>query len=572
MAIRIRGEQIDIRTQRIAAPGAVTPPAELAAGAGTVGGQRLGQDIARLGRDLGQAFAASKNRKDSADVASLETEFRIGMQNILFDDGIDKEGNVKGILNRRLAGSDGSTQELDKKYLDLRRDFIGRTLNPEQQAALAPRMDSHYLSRRENVIRHEVAQGREYLKVSAEANIKQHVLDAANIRQPETLAKEIEDLIKFQSGVMIQLQEPESTIELAADTISTQIANASVLQTLETDAERAQLLLNRVKHDIPLGAGTALQDSIDIKVFGNRMIEVGEKVMNAINATDKGLTQKEVRKMVFSKELTGGMTSKQKESVLSHVKTLVSEDAVDKRKAVLEARNRLDDLQKATYIRALRDDISVAEAFSMLANNQIDEVFHGKLIGMITKESNDPRIPAAEKSRVQMEIADAWLNLGGTEFEDGKITEAASENTAEELSAFRDLLFKRKGHLTSKMHADYLRTTERNLSEPAKAKRGIVRSLIAALSAIPTLGPVGMAAAMNEVLFDMVLESTTEEESAQIKTRTVATQQAKHNPQFAAMRTEFEAGKTVIITNASGRQAKVTGFDVRGFPTSEWIR
>ncbi len=549
-------ETVRIRTPGVAAPGRVSAPAA-AAGQDDLG-VGIGQDITRLGQQLGRAFLELRQRKDAAEVSRIDTDFRVEMQNTLFDENSNLKGVPNGIMSRKLANSAGSTQEYDQKYAEMRRRFIGDTENAQQAEALAVRMDKHYTSRRETVIRNEAAQGREDLKVSTAANLKQRVSNAGDIEMPkEALSDEIEEASAIQEQTLRQLGSGQSVIDLGRDSISAQIANSQILHVLDTDPELAQKQLDHVSGMIPEGAKKALQESIDKKVFADRRLAAGDAVIAASNAAEGGLSLKEARKLTFSEELTSGMETAEKEKVFEYVKKRMNEDKFDKRATEQRGKEKTDDLERTLYIRSVRGELEIQDLDRFLFEGQIDEAFHAKMEDDLLRKVNDPRISPEEKSKRYMEVFDKFLELSGAEAEDGRITENADDNTFKKMTEFRDFLSKSKGHMTQKQYTDLLTATERNLSQPVQAKVGFLQALRNNLTAL-ALAPAAMVPIMAKITFDMMQPSTTVEQAEEMGRN--ALEQAAVSS--GTDRSRYKIGE--VITPPGLPAVRVIGFNSQG--------
>ncbi|TPW18844.1 MAG: hypothetical protein FD126_3280, partial [Elusimicrobia bacterium] len=257
--------QVGIRTQNTAdAPAAPRPPAA-AFGAGEGESQeRLGQAVAGLGAVLTKRLVERQQRDQEQEVLAADTEFRKAMQGVLTSPEVDDAKRPKGLLNRSLGQTKGATVEFDSSYAELRKSFLESVPTPQQRAALAARMDSHYIATRDQVVRHESRQGEEDFKASLDMNLKQRVSDAAAVTEPAALNQVIDEAVRVQSEGAQRLGGKVDGKLLAGD-----IAKTSIASVLDKDPKRAAALLASVRGKLPENVAVSLDQAIEGKMLAD---------------------------------------------------------------------------------------------------------------------------------------------------------------------------------------------------------------------------------------------------------------------------------------------------------------
>lgn len=221
--------------------------------AGAKATQGFGDTLAKIGGMLEQHVLDRNRTRDAAQVADLDTNFRMNLQNKLLStdtekikvDGKDVERPV-GLLSRPLASASGSTQEFDQYYADIKKNYLAQARTPEMAAMISERLDNQYATTREMVIKHEAKQGRLAVTKSLATNLEQMNHDAAAISEPAMLKPAIENALQVQDAISSHSEYDDATAASMRKNAAGDIVSKSVLSTLMStgDLEKAQALLD----------------------------------------------------------------------------------------------------------------------------------------------------------------------------------------------------------------------------------------------------------------------------------------------------------------------------------------
>lgn len=413
-------EQVAVRPASIQTP-RLAAPAPAAFGESTErAGEQIGQAVQSLGGALAKTFIARQQMDEEQQVLSADTDFRLSLQKSLYDQDQDESGRPKGVLNRSLGQARGSTVDLDSAYVTMRRSYLENLPTERQRIALAARMDSHFTSTRESVIRHEAAQDREAFKSSVEANLKQRVADASGISEPELLVRSIEDTGRVQGDALAKLGAGEDQVKLARQSSASDIAKASITSVLERDPQRAKELLAAARPSLSPAAADDLQKAVDGKLFSDKQVGIWGSLSagNKLKLSDGNWNLGALEEAVMSGPLTKDLTADKREKVWDYVRSKANEDLVARARS--EASN--DRSFANAVLQAKSKGASLDEALKITGGFSIDEYDQAQKVTVVKKlyapsEASDPSTYMSLWERVQVgsvgkrEI-DSALNLG----------------------------------------------------------------------------------------------------------------------------------------------------------------
>lgn len=229
--------------------------------------QRVGEALQGFGAAVAKRIQEVQQRDEEQQVLSADTEFRLAMQGVLNNPEADEGGRSKGILNRNLGQAKGATVDFDGNYANLREDFLSRVPAARQKAALAARMDAHFASSRESVIRHESRQSEDAFKTALDSNLRQRVADAAALQDPRALLSAMDQAVGRQGEGLARLGRPEAEIGLSGELLAADMAKTAIGAQLERDPAGAMKTFAAIKGRLPESASANLQQVIDGKML-----------------------------------------------------------------------------------------------------------------------------------------------------------------------------------------------------------------------------------------------------------------------------------------------------------------
>jgi hypothetical protein len=246
----------------------------LIAGAGTLVPRAI-EGLGEMGMKIAGAFEKRvlerQKLDDMAAASDLDTNFRLNLQDKLFSTDVEKVNvggkdteRVKGLLNRPLKSSEGTSVEFENYYKDLRSRYVSQARTPELAQVISSRLDNHYLTAREIVIKNESKQLRAATSKSLTSNLDQMAHDAAAITEPAPLEEAVKNALLVQDSINTLNDWDEETSEKNRKEAAGNIISKSVLSTLTATGslEKAQALLDAGKSYMNTDEYLKLSDSL----------------------------------------------------------------------------------------------------------------------------------------------------------------------------------------------------------------------------------------------------------------------------------------------------------------------
>lgn len=246
-----------------------------------VADEQVGQKISEFGATLAKAIVNKRNQDEEQQVIATDTTFRQSLQDVLYNPEPGTGGAPKGIMDRSLGQARGATVQFQDAYADLRQKFLDQVPGDHQKAALAARMDAHYVSTRDLVVRHEAVQQDESYKNDLDANLKQRVSDAAALVDPTALSGAIDQAHVVQSEGMKKMGRSPDELKLSGQLLAGDMAKSAIGAVLERNPQQAQQLLDTVKARIGAGQAAAMQQTIDGKMFSDKSAALWDSMTGA---------------------------------------------------------------------------------------------------------------------------------------------------------------------------------------------------------------------------------------------------------------------------------------------------
>jgi len=223
--------------------------------------------------DIGKMFQAQADQMYKVKNAELEKEFILGNQDILHNDktrvikidGVDTE-IPDGIGDRIGNQTIGSEAEYEKRSADLRDSILKKQPHGGYRDELTQRLGGHWLSTREMVGKHQVAETRKAAKDTFDAFSKTLVESVK--ADPATLGMAIDKIIKNHLDERDRLGTPLAQMDLEVnEDIAKAAYNAanSILQVGGTLKEAKAFLNNeQVRKKIPKEKYNEITEDLEI--------------------------------------------------------------------------------------------------------------------------------------------------------------------------------------------------------------------------------------------------------------------------------------------------------------------
>ncbi|NJO00345.1 MAG: hypothetical protein HC880_00515 [Bacteroidia bacterium] len=296
----------------------------------------FGEDVIQANKGIGNVVSGigkmlQQRQKEKYDLEQdqLETktygQYEIAKQDILFNtetenanvNGQDIE-RPKGILNRKLGQSAGSTEEYYVKANKYAMETLKNIKDPNTKAKLAARFSQDVISTRERVIKHE---SNEYTsdKINTFASgVQTSLNNAFRVTNENELDIQIENALINQDNLnRIVGVDPQTAQNNLNDILSKVIGNA-VTGSFDYDktGQTARAIVAHVKNNIRKEEEIKLNDLIDkglSKISKEKTEELANKFLN------DELTIDEVMANSRPKE-EGGIGAKQAEQFINKIK------------------------------------------------------------------------------------------------------------------------------------------------------------------------------------------------------------------------------------------------------------
>lgn len=261
MAIRIKPyeRQVDVQTPNIP-QGRAPSPVRAAFGESVYDANaNLGATASRISGQLADHLKKQQDMKNEAKAAELETNFRLDVQRKLYDETpetIKVNGQdvtrPKGNLLRMGEQADGSYKDFNDYYKTTRENYVKSAPTAELAAKLGAEMDNYFVSKNDDVLKHQATQQNSVLLKAQISNFDQQVHDAASINNPQNLMLAVNKAMQTSDQInAIRGSDPE-TIEKTRKERAGDIVSKSVNATLMStgDLESTQALLESAKDSI----------------------------------------------------------------------------------------------------------------------------------------------------------------------------------------------------------------------------------------------------------------------------------------------------------------------------------
>lgn len=325
MKIPILQEQVDVKPAPFQ-PLQLPQPAAQAPTQAAQAGERLGQTVQGAGEHIARALIDLQERKDKQQTIEVHTQFLRDQQTLLRDQQTDDKGRPRGLLNRQLGQADGSAVEYDQAYEGMRKKYLDSVAGPQQKAELSALMDQHHLTAREQVISHEIVQGREAFRGALEADLQLVVDNAPALVSPKQIADQLDlknplSAAHRQADGLRRLGVDAKTTELNREAFAAKLVKGSVAAQLEVDPQHAQETFDQVKGHISPASATEIQKLIDGRIIHVKQAEAWG-LMAGLRRTDGTIDDSSAEDII--KKVAGGMRPEYQAEVRTFLKGMAA--------------------------------------------------------------------------------------------------------------------------------------------------------------------------------------------------------------------------------------------------------
>jgi len=225
---------------------------------------RLGETGMKIASLIMQRAEERRKELMAKQVFEQDTLFRQEMQNVLYNDQADKNGKPLGFLSRKLDQAQNITPEFDLAYSNLRKKYLNNVAAPEQKDALSQRLDSTYLSHRDNIIRYERNEIDKSIQNSFKSNLDIQINDAAQLQDGPSVIRAIDAAIVTQDTLSKINGYDEKTAEAQRIDVRGKVAKSAFSSAMtENNLIKAQSIYNVVKGNIPAEISEKMKEEIE---------------------------------------------------------------------------------------------------------------------------------------------------------------------------------------------------------------------------------------------------------------------------------------------------------------------
>jgi hypothetical protein len=251
-------------TPTVSTPQELRPPAAAFGTEMAEATTRLGETGMKIASAIMQRAAERRKELMAKQVFEQDTLFRQEMQNVLYNDQVDKNGKPLGFLSRKLDQTQNITPEFDQAYSNIKKKYLNNVAAPEQKDALARMLDSTYLSHRDNIIRHERNQIDQSIQNSFKSNLDIQVNDAAQLQDGPSVIRAIDAAIVTQDTLSKINGYDEKTAEAQRIDVRGKVAKTAFSSAMaENNLIKAQSIYNAVKGKIPAEIAEKMKEQVE---------------------------------------------------------------------------------------------------------------------------------------------------------------------------------------------------------------------------------------------------------------------------------------------------------------------
>jgi hypothetical protein len=408
--VPIYDRQVGPETVAVPSPNYATPPQDAFGGQVVEAQAGTSKVLGTLGDTLLKyAEIKDKEKKDRIN-SELDSQFRINMQNSLFNDQEEsyvkdgvKSKRKKGYLSRTGTQADGSLVEFDKNSMAAINNTLSSVRDPAYRNKLANSLYSQFHSARQSVMTHEAGQNRIVNSQAQKDNLELLIQDTAReetfegVERNILLSKEKVDAWAEAEGLPKEskvLAEKEYANRILASAIEASlqrdISGGQGAEFLEqakkkghiTDDEyndQKESLLNMAQKQATINSFEVALASLNVNNDVTKMYQSGELTMARLNAIKQenpyifGDTQYKAWKKVLESagSIFGNTKSFEYNGIVQSISELVKETDPTKLKKKNKS-HEFDDILaiKAEAITKLAEGSLTSEEF-----NKLDKIF-----------------------------------------------------------------------------------------------------------------------------------------------------------------------------------------------------
>ena len=243
----------DIVTPQVSTPHALRPPAAAFGTETAEATQNLGETGQKIAGFMARRAQERQKELMVADTLNRDTAAGQILQDLQFSDELDDKGRPKGLLNRKLEQSQGITEEFNKRYFKLRKEFLENTPDIEQQNTLARMLDARFEAVQSRIANHERVETDKSIGLAHKSSLDLQENEAAQIQDSSSLSVAIDKAIATQESFNRFMGYDPDTAKVSNGEAAARIVKSAVLSTWKTTGNlaQAQALLDSAKDRLP---------------------------------------------------------------------------------------------------------------------------------------------------------------------------------------------------------------------------------------------------------------------------------------------------------------------------------
>ena len=271
-------ERVAIGAPNVPVKQPLRPPAEAFGADVQAANARLGQQIQKTGQVAFDHVLEFQQRADEQAAIELQNKFQIDLQGQLTSTENDKDGTPKGFLSRKMNQAAGSTIQFDEAARAVKKQYLEAAPGPTQRARLNQFFSAHLTNAREQVIRHEAAQGRAAFDSSFKASQDLAIGAAAGLADAESVGRAITAAQQSAGPAYRHHGLGEAEISAANQELAGKITESALTALIERDPKAAQDVLNGNKASLSPLVAVKMQTVIEGKMIHDQQAAAWDAV------------------------------------------------------------------------------------------------------------------------------------------------------------------------------------------------------------------------------------------------------------------------------------------------------
>jgi len=335
-------------TTALAAPTPTSAPKESFGTAVAEANIKSGEMIDAVGGLVSRHVIQKKQDDDRQAVLDASTAFQRQLQNLVYNDEKDANGNVvrQGLLNRPLGSAKGSDEELANTTKQLKADYLKTLPWPGQQQMFNQLADSHYIGVRDQVLRHESDQLNKDKMNSLKASVDAGIDEAGYNPSGKVIDRIITDNTEATRVFMKAQGFDDTTIKAQIIENNDKVVSAAIDTAVRTnnDYKLGDAIIERYKSVISPKIYDAAKLDIKQKSEFDRQMTYNNEVFSKYGMDLAGAD----KAILADTKLAGPDKERQLSAYHSFLSMKKQEESIADDNAMKNAMNQLDAIHKGS--------------------------------------------------------------------------------------------------------------------------------------------------------------------------------------------------------------------------------